>query len=109
MSSEHISGYLHHPKCIEDFNHLYTTTINLVELLGMEILDPPKIIREEEPLTGNSVFCVIKTSHLAFHFMENPEQTSRFTIDSCKLFDKQAVIKFLEQAYKCKVEIKSVY
>lgn len=108
---EHISGYLINPdpNLIADFNYIYQTTLKLVRLLNMQILDQPKIVREEEPLKGNSVVCIIKTSHIAFHFMETNKQKSRFTIDSCKPFNKERLITFLETAYHCTTEIKAEY
>lgn len=108
---EHIAGYLIDPKMeyTSDFNYLYATTLKLVKLMGMEMLDPPKIVREEKPLKGNSVFCVIKTSHLAFHFMDDDNQKSRFTIDSCKKFNREEVLTFLENSYKCIAKVKGEF
>lgn len=109
MELEHLSGYLLNcdEKFISDFNRLYKMVLELVDLIEMEILSPPRIVREEEPFKGNTIFCIIKTSHIAFHFMENDKELTRFTIDSCKLFDKEKVMKFLGEIGE--VKIKSEY
>lgn len=70
----------------------------LVDILGMEIMHGPVVMHSsEEGNAGLTGFCVITTSHIAFHHWSecNPQKIEIDTY-SCKDFNPHDVIKWMK-------------
>ena len=71
---------------------------NVVKLIDMEILYPPKACRcDLEGNEGLSAFCLITTSHIALHSWEKTEPNYvQLDVYSCKDFDHLLIIDQLK-------------
>ena len=73
--------------------------LDVVKLIGMEILLPPQSARSEEKGNeGISAFCLITTSHICLHSWEktNPNLV-QLDVYSCKTFDRHLILKELSK------------
>lgn len=71
----------------------------VVELIGMEILIPPKACRSEaEGNEGISAFCLITTSHISLHSWEKRDPNYiQLDVYSCKNFDHLILVEELKR------------
>lgn len=72
---------------------------NIVKLIGMEELLPPRSARsEEEGNEGISAFCIITTSHICLHSWEKTDPNLvQLDVYSCKDFDHLLILNELKK------------
>ena len=93
------------PIPISSADHLRDTLTELVDLLGMQILDGPRMtevdleparIELDEDEGGITGYCLITTSHISIHTWP---LRGRFSFDafSCRPFDRDAALRFIRE------------
>lgn len=72
-----------------DINFTESWIEEIVNLIDMEILFPPKAVRCDEKYNeGISAFCLITTSHISLHSWEKSDPNFiQLDVYSCKKFD----------------------
>lgn len=87
---------------IDNADNLYNVFYEIVKRIKMKILVPPIIQRQFEGLPGLSGLCMICTSHIAIHCF--PEEKNKVNVDiySCRDFDENVVLGYLEHTLKFK-------
>lgn len=101
-------GYGCDPKKLDDENLCTEVLKKVAKISGMKKLHEPVIIKAESNETlggkdpgGYSCFLMIQESHISLHTFT---RRGFITLDvySCKEFDSQPVIKYLQEVYKAK-------
>lgn len=75
--------------------------LDLVKELDMHVLIPPQLMLSEHKAWTGLVGIV--TSHIAFHFW-TIEKYLQLDIYSCKVFDKEKVIRFIHEFWRTSEE-----
>ena len=92
------TGYQTRPYKKKDIPKVTKWFNEIVELVDMNILVPPKVIYCDtfgnEGITG---FTVIDTSHISGHWWEAPKPFFKLDLYSCKDFDEDVVINHIKE------------
>jgi S-adenosylmethionine decarboxylase len=78
--------------------YLIETITNVVKLIEMKILFPPKVVKGADHLPGLSAFCIIETSHVAIHTFTDNNKVS-IDIYSCMDFDENKCINYFKERF----------
>ena len=89
-------------EALEDVSTLYEMLRSIPELIGMTPISPPFVVRYLDPpdeMWGWSGVVLIAESHISIHTFPE-KKTFSFDCFSCKPFDKEKVISYLEKTLK---------
>lgn len=87
---------------IQDLNTVAGFLTKLPDILGMTIIDPPKVIKysglvpEDWGVTG---VVTIAESHIAFHSFVEKEQYVFLDVFSCRSFDIPKAVEFIVNTF----------
>lgn len=102
-----------HAAKLNDLEALRGLLLDLVEMLGMEIVDGPRLhkieldrrkLETEDDDGGVTGTVVISTSHISVHTWPLRERLS-FDVFSCREFDAQGVDEFLRERLNVKKRV----
>lgn len=78
---------------------IYNILATLPDMIDMKKLTLPYVVKGADHLPGWTGNVIIETSHITIHTFEDGDYIA-FDLFSCKTFDEQVVIKFLEEQFQ---------